>query len=292
MFYNSMRSIIALSVVSLFYTQFHDAFPARSPMKSTARRRPKTPASVHFCHSRDSPPKAWSMSASPGNGDDVAVSTESDKSTPRPWETISQIGSLETPWVRMVGEKIRDNDGKLLDYWRVEKPASVVVVTIHRNKFVLPKQQYRPGTHKTTRDFPGGRLQKQFVDSPMDAVPGIVKRELGVSSGDIVSIESLNNSWDGKEGGQEGWPINSSFSNQVLFGAVARIRDDVRLDRNILDEVSYNYTAAIDIDPNEDDTSKDGQNDTQTAIDLLNELDCLQCRAVLMDWIIKKHIAK
>ena len=286
-----MHKVVTFSVVSLIYTQSHDAFPARSPMKSTASRRPITPVRVDLWYSRDSPPKAWSMPASHGNDDDdVTPNTESNISASRQWETISQIGSFETPWVPMVGEKIRDNDDNLLDYWRVEKPPSVVVVTIHRNKFVLPKQQYRPGIHKTTRDFPGGRLPKQFVDNPIDAVPDIIKKELRVSTGDIVSIESLHNSRFGTVEGREGWPINSSFSNQVLFGALARIRDDVQLDPMMLDEVSYKYSAAIDIDPNEVDTSKDGGDKNPTAIDLLNEIDCLQCRAVLMDWIIQNYI--
>ena len=290
-----MRTVVAFIIVGLLYTQSHDAFLARSLIKSKANRRPTSPASVDLCHIRNFSPMSWSMYSSPGNGVDMNADIESDASSPSPWETISQIGSFETPWVRMVGEKIRDNDGKLLDYWRIEKPASVVIVTIHKNKFVLPKQQYRPGIHKTTRDFPGGRLPTQFADNPMEAVHDIVKRELGIPSdiaGDVISIESLHSSRDETEEEQEGWPINSSFSNQVLFGAVARIRDDVKLDPIILDEVSYKYFAAIDIDPYKDGTSKDGQDNNQTAIELLKEIDCLQCRAVLMDWIIQNYVSK
>ena len=170
------------------------------------------------------------------------------------WEKISDIVTIESPWVSILGERLRDNEGKILDYWRVEKAHSAVVVTIQKNRLLFPKPSYRPGLGCTTLDFPGGRVPSDA--KPVDVVPAIPKRELGIQASDIHKIESLN---------ERGWPVNSSFSNQLLYGFVATLNDEARIDSDKL------HTSLFTIDQ----------------VDLvLQDLLCLQCRSVLMQFLL------
>jgi len=201
-----------------------------------------------------------------------------------PWTKLEDVCEITSPWVTMRCERLLQPgpsssgtttttaDHKSVDYWRVEKAASCVVITQHRDRLILPKRQYRPGIQKYTLDFCGGRCS---VDDPEDSVRKIVHRELGVGDTDdvIESIVPLNSSQssNGSPIGHAGWIINSSFSNQLLFGYAVRLRDEV-----ILDEELYLHPISYDTD----------------GFELLETLSCLQCRAVLMEWMIQKQMLK
>jgi len=176
------------------------------------------------------------------------------------WKVVNELVKIQSPWLTIIGERIQDDRDKLLDYWRVEKDDSAVIVTIHRGQFIFPKPIYRVGVDETTLDFPGGRVPGD--GSAVEVVPKILERELGIEDSAIYRIASLNS---------KGWPINSSFSNQKLFGFVAEIKDDVDLDPSFLHTSSYSII----------DTDEIGQ--------LLEELTCLQCRAVLLEWLAQRR---
>ena len=73
----------------------------------------------------------------------------------------------------------------------------------------------------------------------------------------LITLIPLNN---------EGWAVNSSFSNQKLYGFVANIEPNAKLDPEL---VVGTYSLTLDGIQN-----------------LLEEITCLQCRAVLMEWIL------
>lgn len=175
------------------------------------------------------------------------------------WNHLSEFVSIRSPWLKLVGEKVRDDRGHVLDYWRVEKDNSAVILTLHRDRVILPRPSYRPGLGRVTLDFPGGRIPNDAQD-PIHVVPTILQRELGVNnSDDIQSIDRLN---------VEGWPINSSFNNQVLFGFVVTLNPRVSLSTSKLyREASYSTQSPEDMTK------------------LLQDIVCLQCRSVLLQWM-------
>lgn len=174
------------------------------------------------------------------------------------WKTLERFVEIRSSWLTLIGEKLQDQQQQILDYWRVEKADSVVIVTIQNNRFLLPKPAYRPGLGRATLDFPGGRVLPE--QTTFDAVPQILKRELGIEEPDITSIHPLN---------QHGWAINSSFSNQKLYGFVAEISSETMVNPDRLTTTTY-LTNTIGVS------------------NLLQDLTCLQCRAVLLEW--RQHI--
>lgn len=112
-----------------------------------------------------------------------------------------------------------------------EQPIAVICLTAHRR---VP-----PGT------------------SPEQAAIATLQRELGVDSGSIEQLITLNST---------GWAVNSSFSNQKLYGFVAHIHSATKLANERI-AATYSVTPA-EIHP------------------LLEILNCLQCRAVLLEWIL------
>ncbi len=174
--------------------------------------------------------------------------------SPDDWQTLERFVEIRSSWLTLIGEKLQDEQQQILDYWRVEKADSVVIVTIQRGRFLLPKPAYRPGVGKTTLDFPGGRVLPE--QTTVEAAKIILQRELGIEESDIIRLEPLN---------QTGWAINSSFSNQKLYGFVAEINSQTIVNPGKLTSLTYTNTVS-------------GINN------LLQDLTCLQCRAVLLEW--------
>jgi hypothetical protein len=67
-----------------------------------------------------------------------------------PWQILERFIEIRSPWLTLIGEKLQDEKQQILDYWRVEKADSVVIITIQKGRFLLPKPSYRPGVGQTT----------------------------------------------------------------------------------------------------------------------------------------------
>jgi hypothetical protein len=152
----------------------------------------------------------------------------------------------------LIGEHLQDQRGEILEYWRIEKADSVIVLPIQRDRILLPAVSYRPGVGQITLDFPGGRVPEGH--SPEQAAIATLARELEIEAIAITQLTALNT---------EGWAVNSSFSNQNLYGFMAYI-DNTKLPSKLV-AVTYPATSA-------------------GVQDLLQKLTCLQCRAVLLEW--------
>ncbi|HMB30691.1 MAG TPA: hypothetical protein VKN82_02580 [Desulfohalobiaceae bacterium] len=107
-------------------------------------------------------------------------------------------------------------------------------------------------------DFPGGRIieDKSIKDSAL----AILGRELGVSAERIEDMQVMDS---------QGWPINSSFSNQKLFGVIAYMSSG-------LDDSSADTGGCFSINP-------------EGISDLLARIDCAQCRLVLFHYLFLKY---
>jgi len=69
----------------------------------------------------------------------------------------------------------QDNE---IDYWRVEKADSVIIIPIQNDRLICTKPYFRPGTRETTLEFPGNLLKDNI---PIEVIVcDIMHRELGV----------------------------------------------------------------------------------------------------------------
>lgn len=177
-----------------------------------------------------------------------------------PWETLDRFVEIDSRWLKLIGEHLRDERGKVLEYWRVEKADSAIALTIQNDKLLLPAPMYRPGLGKATLDFPGGRVS--VGQTPVEAVPGILERELGVREEAIARLTPLN---------PDGWPVNSSFSNQKLYGFAVELHSMAEVSRELLGATYATTPAGIR--------------------ELLQDLSCLQCRAVLLEWLVANDLS-
>lgn len=170
------------------------------------------------------------------------------------WSRIGLIARVTTPWIELVGERWRDDRDKDLEYWRVVAAHSVIVVVQQGDSYLLPEPMFRPGVDRETLDFCGGRLKAG--QSPADAAREIVERELGLRAGDIAALRPIN---------EAPWLVNSSASDQRLHGFHATLHPGVE-------------TAALP--PHRRYPATGG------ARALLADLDCLQCRALLLETLL------
>lgn len=173
------------------------------------------------------------------------------------WRVCKRFLELRSSWLTLIGENLADDRGQILEYWRIEKADSVVIVPIQADRLILPPPSYRPGVGEHTLDFPGGRVPEG--QSPDAVVPIILQRELGIEAEAIISLMPIN---------IKAWAVNSSFSNQKLYGFVAQIQPNLVLSPQF---AGATYAAnAIGIG------------------ELLEVLTCLQCRALLLEWWMKQ----
>lgn len=164
---------------------------------------------------------------------------------------LDQFLEIHSRWVTLIGEHLQDAEGQTLEYWRVEKADSLIVLPIQNQQLLLPPPMYRPGIGRATWDFPGGRVPEGRDHTTV--ATQILQRELGIEDAAITQLQPLNT---------EGWPVNSSFSNQCLYGFVAEIDAAV-----VPSTLGRAYP-----------TTPDGLRE------LLQILTCLQCRTVLLAW--------
>lgn len=169
------------------------------------------------------------------------------------WKRQSELVRVGSQWVTLVGERWLCNKGKELEYWRVEKVDSVIVLPLQGGHVFCVAPTFRPGVGRPTLDFPGGRLPDG--KAPEDIVPFLLKRELGIPQAEIKRVESLNS---------EKWLINSSFSNQGLWAFIAEIDEGFLIPEENIGAKALADGAGLE--------------------QLKTQLDCLQCRAVLLEW--------
>mmetsp|Transcript_37967 Transcript_37967/g.77275 ORF Transcript_37967/g.77275 Transcript_37967/m.77275 type:complete len:313 (-) Transcript_37967:390-1328(-) len=211
-----------------------------------------------------------------------------DACTADEWKKLSDIMTLETPWFTLLGERLLDDRHRTLDYYRVRRSHSAVIIVIHKgsNSILLPrKAQYRPGVQQATLDFCGGRIgsHARSIGDVMDSViPHILERELGdlVSSyvDDVESVSCLNHGAHPAATCEDiGWPVDSSFSSQRLLGFVAHLREDL-MEHSENDGKVVTATGLPD--------SVVAYPRTREGMDgLLVDLQCLQCRSVLLEYL-------
>jgi hypothetical protein len=174
----------------------------------------------------------------------------------QPWRVRDRFLELHSRWMTLIGEHLQDHQGEILEYWRIEKADSVIVLPIQDGQFLLPPPSYRPGVGQVTLDFPGGRVSAG--QTPEQVAIATLERELGIEAANRTQLIPLNT---------KGWAVNSSFSNQKLYGFLAHIQGDSDLLSNTNAATSY-------------PVSSDG------TYHLLQDLNCLQCRAMLLEWAI------
>ncbi len=177
----------------------------------------------------------------------------------QPWRLCDRFLKIQSHWFTLIGEHLEDTEQNRLEYWRIEKPDSVIILPIQNSQILVPPPSYRPGMGEATLDLPGGRVPDGR--SPLEMVPTILERELGISPTAIQQITPLNTT---------GWGVNSSFSNQRLYGMLAAIAPDVEIS---LHRLASKYPA-----------------NSQGLQTLLQSLTCLQCRAVLLEWWIQTAV--
>ncbi|MCU0519060.1 MAG: hypothetical protein MUC60_19785 [Oscillatoria sp. Prado101] len=70
------------------------------------------------------------------------------------WQTLDKFVEIRSPWLTLIGEHLQDNRGRILEYWRVEKADSAVILTLQNGNLILPPPTDRPGLGQATLDFP------------------------------------------------------------------------------------------------------------------------------------------
>lgn len=192
---------------------------------------------------------------SPGSGDSESEELPPEASVSPlkiPWNLLECFAEVKNPWLTLKGERWQDDRQQILDYWRMEKAHSLIVLPHQGDRLLLPKPTFRPGIGEITWDFPGGRLTDLAqVDQTLIK---ILEREMAMAPTAILQTRPIN---------LGGWAINSSFSNQKLFGYWAEIDPDYGWDD---EAIAFSFQIP------------------QQLPSLLERLTCLQCRALLREW--------
>ena len=174
------------------------------------------------------------------------------------WRVLGSIATIQSPWVTVKCERWQDNKDKELDYWRISRPDSVIVIPIHEGSFLLPHPIFRPGVEGCTWDFPGGRVRAGFPRE--ERAVQLLNKELSIRQEDIDSITPIN---------RQGYIVDSSFSSQRVWGYLAKLAKSTKLNE---DPIGWRVPI-----------TKEGTGK------LLAKMDCLQCRALLLEFLRPIH---
>ncbi len=176
------------------------------------------------------------------------------------YKIINKFFCFKSKWVEFIGERCEDEKKDLLEYYRVVRCDSLIVLPIVGNKLLFPQKYYRHGISNITLDFPGGRIED--LKKIKNTAKKILKKELSIHSKDIQNIQIINN---------EGLYVDSSFSTQQVYTCIA-----------YLDEKNFKFNKIKCIEINKDNI-----------ISLYNIMKCIQCKNSLMEFylnIYKKEV--
>ncbi len=86
----------------------------------------------------------------------------------QPWQCLERFVEIRSAWLTLIGEHLQDSQGNILDYWRVEKADSVIILTLKDGNLVFPVPMYRPGLAELTlycpeRQVPPGKPPQSTV---------------------------------------------------------------------------------------------------------------------------------
>jgi hypothetical protein len=175
------------------------------------------------------------------------------------WQLIDKIFEIRAKWIRVICEKYLDSGGREIEYWRIEKSDSIIIIPLWNNIIVLPSPVFRPGIGRKTLDFPGGRSEEG--KSLLSSAKKILVNELQLSSTEDLSINL-------KPINSNGLLINSSFSNQELYGYHANIESK----NNIIGKDNLTFPC-----------------NTEGINELYSRFECLQCRALLLEFYYEHY---
>jgi hypothetical protein len=160
----------------------------------------------------------------------------------QPKQKLESAIILQNKWITLCKDDYLSNDGSRLEYWRIERSDSVIIVARQNGYFLLTPMQSRPGIDQKTLDFPGGRIND--ID-PRQAAIQTLRREFQLADTVNLNVEPII---------KQPLFVDSAFSSQKVYGFVTELPDD-------LETV---------------DTKRYG------ADELLEKLQCMQCRTFLL----------
>jgi hypothetical protein len=177
----------------------------------------------------------------------------------QPKQLLSSATIADSQWVKVYKDRMLSNGGYELEYWRVDRSDTANILTRQKGRFILPEPQLRPGIKKRTLDFIGGRVDARQPHSnqkaahsgnrrrPVQIAEKIVRREFQLDDAVPLDLKPLT---------PTPLYVDSSFSSQKLYGYVVELPIGLQLPGTF-------YTAK----------------------ELFEQLRCLQCRTLLMEWI-------
>ncbi|BCX11183.1 MAG: hypothetical protein KatS3mg067_0121 [Thermosynechococcus sp.] len=120
------------------------------------------------------------------------------------WRSREELVGIPSKGVTLIAEKWLTDRGETLEYWRVEKADSVIVLPLQGDTILICLPPTLPvGVQRATVDFRG--RQGLPHQTPRAMVPQILTRELGMTSDALQAIIPIS--------GQPG-RVNGAFSNQ------------------------------------------------------------------------------
>jgi len=107
------------------------------------------------------------------------------------WITVSSKKVLKNKWFSLLHDKVKLPGGKIIDYFYMDYPGSIVIVPITNDNEVLMIEQYRYPVKKTCLEVPAG---SQEGEEPDVCARRELEEEIGVKSDKITYLGSFYSS--------------------------------------------------------------------------------------------------
>ena len=85
----------------------------------------------------------------------VGPSREVKRKKDEHWDLLESFVRVGSRWVTLIGERWRYDKGKILEYWRVEKADSVIVLPLQRKHITLSLKVQLSSSIEPRRQPPG-----------------------------------------------------------------------------------------------------------------------------------------
>src|SRR5581483_11607058 len=109
-----------------------------------------------------------------------------------PWEEMSEAKTLAEGYgKRFDVRKLKDHNGRIVDFFYFERPDWSVVLPVTKEGNVVLIRQYKQGSGKTEEELPGGNAD--FSNEPPEEVARReFREETGYEAGEVIYLGSSN----------------------------------------------------------------------------------------------------